>query len=127
LNEQESLREENLEWANQAESLRLESGNLTRQVGDLEQQKIALEGQLGELRSTIGVRLLARYWAAARRLAPPGSRQRRWYGRIRAALIGAEAAAVVVWGTFSRGFDRRSYDRAPKPSCSAGVLRDGCS
>ena len=98
LNEQESLRGENLEWANQAESLRLESANLTRQVGDLEQQKSALEGQLGELRSTIGVRLLARYWALARRLAPPGSRPRRWYGRIRAALVDARIAPRPLSG-----------------------------
>jgi polysaccharide pyruvyl transferase CsaB len=47
------------------------------------EQRAALAGELAALRDTFGVRLLAVYWAAARRLAPAGSPGRRLYARLR--------------------------------------------
>ena len=48
----------------------------------------ALAWELQSLRSTLSVQLLARYWALARRVAPPGSPQRSLYGKVRSRFFG---------------------------------------
>ena len=69
---------------------------LEAERGRVREERAVLAGELAALRDTFGVRLLAGYWAAARRLAPPGSPGRRLYARLRRMIAPRAASSAPL-------------------------------
>ena len=65
-------------------------------------ERDSLQRQLSELRSTIAVRLMAKYWEWARRAFPMGSRRRRLYALARRGLGRLARPGATRWGVRAR-------------------------
>ena len=85
--------EEEAEAAHEALKLEIDTANADKD--DLAAKNARLTSELEGVRSTTGFQLLARYWALARRVAPPGSLHRRLYGRFRRRLRGSRSTTFM--------------------------------
>ena len=61
-------------------------GSLSALLAESEVRTSHLEQQLRELRSTVAVKFMARYWEWIRRALPPGSRRHTFYRKVRSRL-----------------------------------------
>ncbi len=85
-------------------------GSLSALLAENEVRTSHLEQQLSELRGTIAVKLMARYWGWIRRALPPGTRRHTFYRKVRSRL---------------RSFSSRDRARVTHLETSPSPTKDG--